>query len=118
VLHEPPVTPVSGSDNQRGQCPECLARFAPLQARQLFCSVEHKAAFHNRATVRGRSLTPLVMAARITRGGSRGDTVTGCKARRDSQQLMDRWAIEDRAAKRMSMTDYVRLRLAKGFELA
>ena len=62
-------------------------------------------------------LTPLSIADRITRGGSRGDKITGRAARGDAQKLMDRWAADDREAGRMSMTEYVRRRKALGYEL-
>lgn len=117
MLHKPPETRPPANRPLRGHCPECMGRITAVQPRQLFCSAEHKAAFHNRATVRGRVLTPLVMAARITRGGSRGDKVTGCRARHDADGLMQEWVLADREAGRMSMVDYVCLRLAKGFEL-
>lgn len=97
-------------------CPECGAPLPSAAWRQLFCSPAHKAAFHNRQTVRGRTLTPLVIADRITRGGSRGDVATGRSARNRAQRLMDRWAAEDRDAGRISMVDYVRLRSALGYE--
>lgn len=117
VLHKQPETAREPKTPLRGHCPECMGLITAVQPRQLFCSAEHKAAFHNRATVRGRVLTPLVMADRITRGGSAGDVTTGRRARRDAQRLIDSWARDDREAKRMSMVDYVCLRLAKGFEL-
>lgn len=116
MLHVSQDTHAAGKNPLRSHCPECMRKFAPRQVAQLFCSGEHKAAFHNRATVRGRQLTPLVMAARITRGGHRKDPETGIHARRDAEHLMDQWVADDSAAGRMSMVDYVRLRRAKGFE--
>jgi hypothetical protein len=101
----------------RATCPECGLPFTLTASRQMFCSPAHKATFHNRQTVRGRVLTPLSIADRITRGGSRGDKVTGRAARGDAQKLMDRWAADDREAGRMSMTEYVRRRKALGYEL-
>ncbi|MBB5684332.1 hypothetical protein [Sphingobium boeckii] len=98
------------------RCPECLATFESVSPRQLFCSAAHKAAFHNRQTVRGRQLVPLVMAARLTRGGTRGNVVAGRKARRDGDFLMQRWADDDRREGRMSMIDYFALRDRKGFD--
>lgn len=101
----------------RYQCAECLSHFEPKHWRSLFCCESHRTAWHNRSTVRGRTLTCLVMAARDTRGGSRGDTITGKRARRDGNILMQRWTIEDRAAKRMAQVEYLRRRLALGFEI-
>ncbi len=80
MLHARPITPPDaiapevagdGEASARGgrKCPECGQAFKPAQWRQLFCSPKHKSEFHNRQTVRGRVLTPLVMAARQTRGG-------------------------------------------------
>ena len=91
-------------------CPECRQQFDRVHPRQLFCSNAHKTTFHNRATVRGRMLTPIAMAARITRDGSRGDVGVGKLARRDAHRLMDLWAREDRLEGRMSMVDYMRER--------
>lgn len=71
--------------------------------------------FHNRATVRGKVLAPMAMAARITRDGSRGDTVTGKRARRESRHLIDQWAREDREAGRMDMASYMRARIKIGY---
>ncbi|MBV8971894.1 MAG: hypothetical protein JO290_06340 [Sphingomonadaceae bacterium] len=68
--------------------------------------------------VRGRQLTPLIMADRMTRGGSRGDKATGRQARLDMQRLVARFAREDAAAGRMPMTEYLRDRLRLGYELA
>lgn len=130
MLHASPqtpcqdATPINAGDGDakgnpsRWQCPECGATFKPAQRRQLFCSPKHKSDFHNRQTVRGRVLTPLAMAARQTRGGSRGDKGTGRQARSDADFLMQRWTDEDRAAGRMSMVAYVALRLRLGFERA
>lgn len=97
-------------------CPECGQTFKAAQWRQLFCSPKHKSEFHNRQTVRGRVLTPLVMAARQTRGGSRGDKGTGRAARGDADFLMQRWTDDDRAAGRMPMVAYVALRYRLGFD--
>jgi hypothetical protein len=127
VLHASPQTPEiaatprfagDGKATGRGErvCPECGQSFQAAQWRQFFCSPDHKSAFHNRQTVRGRVLTPLAMAARQTRGGSRGDKATGRAARADADFLMQRWTDEDRAAGRMPMVEYVALRRSLGFE--
>ena len=96
-------------------CPECRQPFQRIHPRQLFCCAAHKRTFHNRATVRGCTLAPIAIAARITRDGSRGDRETGKAARNESRQLMDRWAREDREAGRMSMVDYMRARARIGY---
>jgi hypothetical protein len=130
VLHEQLVDPVTSegvppADSAKGKapswrpkrttCPECNQEFQPVHVRQSFCSNEHKAAFHNRATVRGRTLVPVAMASRITRDGCAGDTDTGKRARRDSRRLIDKWAKEDREAGRMSMVEYMRQRHVIGY---
>lgn len=85
----------------------------------MFCSTKHKNAFHDRWKIRGRQLAPLEVAARITRGGSRGDKATGIAARQDAERLKQRWIEEDRTAKppRMSMVTYLARRRALGFEI-
>ncbi|MFD1951901.1 hypothetical protein ACFSGX_14095 [Sphingomonas arantia] len=119
MLHAPAETPAARETPARTlSCPECMVSFAAVHPRQLFCSPAHRDRYHNRWTVRGRVLAPLEVADRITRGGTRGDVVTGRRARRDAQHLKDRWVVEDRDAKRMPAIEYVRLRLALGFEAA
>jgi hypothetical protein len=122
VLHGPPET---GTGAPRGdpatagtgrRCPECRALVdTSADWRKMFCSEAHRVAFHNRATVRGRKLVPLVMAERITRSGYCRDKATGILARQRSRQLMDKWAQDDRAAGRMAMDDYVATRERLGF---
>ncbi len=97
-------------------CPECSARVDTSKDwRVMFCSSEHRTAFHNRQTVRGRKLVPLVMAERITRSGYCRDKGPGILARQRSRQLMDLWNKEDREAGRMPMDCYVALREKLGF---
>lgn len=97
-------------------CPECLCGFTRRHPGQLFCTPAHRDQWNNRATVRGRVLTPLAIVTRATRGGSRGDTVTGRKARQHHDQLVQRWIAEDRAAGRMDWPAYMALRYALGFD--
>lgn len=97
-------------------CPECLQRFPRGHPGQLFCSPAHRDAWNNRATVRGRVLTPLAMVERVTRGGSRGDTDTGRRARQQKDALIQKWIEEDRAAGRMDWPTYLRLRYGIGFD--
>lgn len=40
-------------------CPECMKPFEPKVVNQLFCQPAHNADWNNRATKRGRVLTPL-----------------------------------------------------------
>jgi hypothetical protein len=60
-------------------------------------------------------LTPVVIAARITRDGCVGEKEAGKRARREARQLMDGWAREDREAGRMSMVDYMKERWRIGY---
>jgi hypothetical protein len=106
--------PVSGSASASPRCPECLTAFARKQPTQLFCSPQHKRAYANRWTVRGAVLAPLYAAARATRGGTRGDTSTGSRARADADFLVQKWKDEDAAAGRMPVTDYVAARYRLG----
>lgn len=119
MLHEAPQMPQErkAAVSRCRRCPECLEALEGASPRQMFCSAAHKQAFHNRQTVRGRQLVPLVMAERVTRSGSCRDKATGKKARQDSRRLMDRWNAEDRAAGRMAMDEYVALRIRFGFEI-
>ena len=94
------------TDRKPIACPECGAE-RPLGTRSMFCSPQHKAAFHNRQTVRGRVLTPLAMAVRQTRGGSRGDFAKlGRALRRQADRMMQKWTDEDRAAGRLTAAAY------------
>jgi hypothetical protein len=97
------------------RCAECPKVFLRAGPRQMFCCPEHRTAWHDRDKIRGRMLVPLRMAAQITRGGSRGDTEIGKRARRDSEHLERRWIAEDRAAGRMNAAEYMRRRYALGF---
>lgn len=101
------------------RCPECLQAVKPSKAagfRNMFCCETHRQAHHNRATVRGRKLVPLVMAARITRDGSARDKETGKRTRRQSRSLMDAWAREDREAGRMPADEFAALRHKLGHD--
>jgi len=83
----------------------------------MFCCAEHRIAHANRMTVRGRRLTAVAMAARITRDGSARDKGAGKSARRISRQLMDQWIKEDREAGRMPADEYHALRGRLGHEI-
>lgn len=102
------------------RCPECLAAVAPSNAagnRNMFCCSAHRVAWHNRATVRGRVLVPLIMAARVTRDGTRGNRrETGKRAASDARRLMQRYAEEDREAGRMPPDEYAALRNRLGHD--
>ena len=98
-------------------CPECGVAFAvpEANARKMFCTDAHRVAWNNRMTVRGRVLTPLVMAERITRSGDSRDRASGILARQQSRRLMDKWVKEDRAAGRMAADTYFATRQRLGF---
>ncbi len=99
-----------------GVCPECQAPFALQQPTQLFCCAEHRTSWNNRMTVRGRVATPLMIAARLTRNGSRGGSVSGYRASTDLDTLIRRWRREDEGEGRMSTVSYVDRRYALGFD--
>lgn len=102
------------------RCVECLGPVdTSRDERKMFCCDGHRTAFHNRQTVRGRKLVPLVIAARITRGGEgryrRG--TAGRAARKRAEALMAQWTKEDRAEGRMTMDEYVELRMRLGIAI-
>ncbi|GAA4220197.1 hypothetical protein GCM10022253_23790 [Sphingomonas endophytica] len=99
-----------------GICPECQAAFVPQQNTQLFCCSQHRAAWNNRMTVRGRVATPLMIAARLTRNGTRGGSTSGYRASVDLDTLIRRWRQEDQDARRMATVAYVDRRYALGFD--
>ena len=99
-----------------GVCPECQVPFELRQDTQLFCCPEHRTAWNNRMTVRGRVATPLMIAARLTRNGTRGGSLHGFRASVDLDTLIRRWRREDEAEGRMSTVAYVDCRYALGFD--
>lgn len=103
-----------GSTAASARCAECMSPFQRVQSAQLFCCREHKRAYNNRWLKRGAVIAPLYAAARMTRGGSRGDKITGARARGDAEHLVQRWNDEDRAAGRMAAVDYVAARYRFG----
>lgn len=70
----------------------------------MFCSIEHKTAFHNRSSARGRVVIPRLMASRRLR--NRAGTMA-TRAWAEARALLDQYEKEDREAGRMSMVDYV-----------
>jgi len=119
MLQGPPETAAAADvANSRDLCPECLQPFALRHPRQLFCSPAHRDVWHNRWTVRGRAFAALATAARMTRGGTRGDKATGLRARGEAERMQARWIVEDRAKPRMTAIAYVALRLRRGFDPA
>jgi hypothetical protein len=98
-------------------CPECTRLFEPNRRNQLFCTSAHKRDWENRATVRGKVLTPLAAVARMTRNGTRGaDDLRdiGRRASNRQNQLIREWRDEDRAAGRMDAGEFLRVRLKFG----
>jgi hypothetical protein len=122
MLHGPPETgtgaPRGAPEEHRARrCPECLGAVdTALDWRKMFCSEEHRKAFHNRQLIRGRKLVVLAMAARITRNGTRRRPAAGLVARRRTEHLLDQWWMEDRQAGRMSMDEYLETRHRLGFQ--
>lgn len=117
--HAPAISAREAKGRVRAQasgCAECLAPLTGLQPGQLFCCPSHRTTFQDRLRIRGRQLAPLEMAARATRGGSRGDTATGKAARQAAERLKDRWNAEDKAKGRLPMVEYVR-RMSRHFDL-
>lgn len=103
-----------GSTRPTRTCPECLAAVVSVQPNKLFCCTAHQKDYANRWIARGSVLAPLQAAARQTRGGSRGQKAVGARARREAEQLLQRWKEEDAAKKRMSAIDYVAIRYRLG----
>lgn len=114
AVSAPPSKTALPSARAAPRCPECLSSFVRKQPAQLFCKVEHKRAYNNRWLKRGAVLAPLYLAARLTRGGSRGDKLTGARARRDAEHAGQRWIEEDRAAGRMPAVEYIAERYRLG----
>lgn len=113
----PAKTPLSAPSAKSGPtCPECMSPFARKHPLQLFCSTTHRDVWNTRQAIRGRVATPLIVVARMTRYGTRGDIDTGKRAGTDINNLIQRWIEEDRAAGRMSWPEYLKRRYAIGFD--
>ncbi|MEG3177018.1 hypothetical protein U1872_12320 [Sphingomonas sp. RB3P16] len=100
-------------------CPECMRLFEPKVSNQLFCKPEHNADWNNRATKRGRVLTPLSIVARVTRNGTRGTPEAreaGRVASSHHNALIQRYRDEDREAGRMEWPAFMILRVRQGFD--
>jgi hypothetical protein len=98
--------------------------FEPKVRNQLFCEPDHNTAWNNRATKRGRVLTPLSIVARVTRNGTRGTPEARDAGRRASNrhnQLIQQYRDEDRAANdgagRMEWPEYMIWRIKLGLDL-
>jgi len=115
VLHVAHEIEEAGSDDTR-VCPECLKAFLSTQETQIFCQPEHRHAWDNRWTARGRKAMMLVAAARLTRSGTRNAGHFTDRASRDADCLLRRWVREDRAEDRMSLVEYIDLRYRYGFD--
>ncbi|NLS25741.1 hypothetical protein S2M10_07110 [Sphingomonas sp. S2M10] len=101
------------------ECPECRKLFEPNRANQLFCTSQHNADWNNRATARGRVLTPFSIVARTTRNGTRGTPEArdiGKKATSRHNALIQQYRDEDRAAGRMEWAEYMIHRVRLGLE--
>lgn len=103
-----PTAPAAPRGHVCGECGAALVR--AYGKHNMFCTRTCQLAFGNRMTVRGRVLTPLAMADRLTRSGTRGDPDArraAIEAGRQYRQLIDQWAREDREAGRMTAVEYV-----------
>lgn len=78
-------------------CPECGVTFIPGSGRQVFCTVDHKRAFHRLMAGRGQIMLPLSLAWQA--GNRRGEDHAAW-ARSQQDGLLRRWVREDRAAGR------------------
>ncbi|UAK24212.1 hypothetical protein [Sphingomonas nostoxanthinifaciens] len=96
-------------------CPECGERFPRVHPFQIFCNRGHGRAWEARNRHRGAQLYPFAVVARMTRGGTRGDRVTGARAHQDADQLINRWRDEDADAGRMGLPEYLSIRYQLGF---
>ena len=78
------------------KCPECGALVTP-RGRQVFCTVEHKRAFHRLMANRGQLLLPLALA---WQAGNRKGEAHAAWARNQKDGLLRRWVQDDKAAGR------------------
>lgn len=119
MTEQPPPTEALEAAGLGRRCAECLAPVdTSKDARKMFCCDQHRVAFHNRQTVRGRKAMPLVIAERETRGGDRRykRAAAGIAARKRLRRLIAAWIAEDKEAGRMSAAEYVETRQRLGFE--
>jgi hypothetical protein len=121
---EPKAAPVPLRDDAGAPRPRCCGECGAVLARapgkrNIFCAKACRVAYANRMTVRGRQLTALAMADRMTRSGTRGKPEArkaGAEASRRYRQLIDKFAAEDRDAGRISAVDYCAARQRLGYE--
>lgn len=128
VDHGPPEKPAERKSRAAGigrghngapgrhPCPECMKHFPPNHPHQVFCSDAHRAAWNARAKKRGRQVFAVMMVARITRDGSRGDKELGKRAASDQRELLRRWKDDDAEAGRMPWVDYLKRLRAIGVD--
>lgn len=111
--------PFPGADPRRDDqrwCPECLRVFSPRQDAQLFCSPQHRDAWNNRWTTRGRTDMILAAVARYTRNGHRGGALFGQRASYAFDSHLARWRRDDALAGRMPLPAFIDLRYSLGFD--
>ncbi|HEU0045106.1 hypothetical protein [Sphingomonas sp.] len=113
VLHATPQNAAGAPPRPVATCPECRS---PVTPGKLFCSTEHRTAWNNRQTVRGRVLTSLAIVMRVTRNGTRGDRATGKQATHEFNTLVSRWIDEDARAGRQPWPEYQARRYRLGFD--
>lgn len=108
------IAPASADSRAVWLCPECLTPVHRLRPHKLFCCEEHRRAWNNRWMTRGAVLAQLIATARETRGGHRGDRITGARARGDAEHLVQRWKNEDADLGRMPIATFVAERYRLG----
>jgi len=107
----------------RRNCPECGVLFETTTHDRMFCTTEHKAAFHNRSNTLGRVIIPLAQAWREGRNvkgktpEARARRASANRAFHEVCRLLDAAAAEDRETHRMPKLTYVRRRWASEGDL-
>lgn len=108
--------PLPGLGRFKRICPECSETFTTDNPDRQFCDDGHKAAFHNRSSKIGRSLTPLAQAWRMGRN-AKGDSpeakalrATAMAAFGQMCALLDHANGDDKKEGRQSKLAYVQKR--------
>jgi hypothetical protein len=97
-----------------GTCSECQKKFT-MTSRKMFCSTEHQVAYNNRQLTRGQAMATLAQA--WWGHGSSKDKAFKMTAKEAYSQLATlarKYNAEDKDAGRMSATEVLVRRRAKG----
>ena len=100
-------------------CAECGATAPQRAANQLHCSAACRDRWNARIAARGKVAVPLLLVARLTRDGTRGDDADqrlGRTAASQLRHLLRRWKDEDAAAGRLDWRTFLRRRYAAGYD--